>query len=713
MNDYFEKLPWFIKEYIHTCRWSGFREIQNQTFEAFYSTDDHILISAGTSSGKTEAAMFPVIGSLYNNPPESVGALYIGPLKALINDQFERMGPILGESELKITGWHGDINKASKERLVDDPRGILQITPESLQNILSYHPDEVERLFRDLRFIIIDEVHAFMDSDRGLQLLCCLQRLEVLAHCDPRRIGLSATIANREAAAEWMKADTGRHVSIVYDSSANKRNIVLKFNAFPSPDPATESVDRKKAITSYYLDLFRETHGYNCIVFTNSRHSAEMTAKSLRIVAEKKGYPDEVTIHHGSISKEFRKIAEDRLKDSTVKNTTVATVTLELGIDVGDLDRIVQIDAPYTCSGLVQRMGRSGRRGNGQNLILMCNEDEEEWWATIDGVSMSLIKAIAMSELVLKEEWTEPAEENSMPFGLLYHQTMEYLRSGIGAKFSTLASDVLSMYPFRNISKEEYKLMIKHLVNLDHIQVMSDQTLLIGEKAERLVFNKDFCSVFTTKKEVLVKYDGHTVGSIQNMPSEDDLIQLAGRVWRVVKASKEKSVVEVEECDGEACNPWRSGTPPTHTRVMKKMLEVLESDETYPYLDEAASARLEESRSIARTSGMTSMFVEKVGGFRMYPWLGTKQFDTLRRVLTKVVGTDSIRAFQPYYIDIRSKLSEDQIVSRVYSYLENKDPVTLIYDDDLLKYGKYDKFVPESLLVREYASDKLDMDLEL
>ncbi|MBR6911667.1 MAG: DEAD/DEAH box helicase, partial [Candidatus Methanomethylophilaceae archaeon] len=109
MTDYFDKLPWFVKEYIHNCRWSGFREIQNQTFEAFYSTDDHILISAGTSSGKTEAAMFPVIGSLYNNPPESVGALYIGPLKALINDQFERMGPVLGESELRITGWHGDI----------------------------------------------------------------------------------------------------------------------------------------------------------------------------------------------------------------------------------------------------------------------------------------------------------------------------------------------------------------------------------------------------------------------------------------------------------------------------------------------------------------------------------------------------------------------------------------------------------------------------
>ncbi len=713
MSEYFDKLPWFVKEYIHNCRWSGFREIQNQTFEAFYSTDDHILISAGTSSGKTEAAMFPVIGSLYSNPPESVGALYIGPLKALINDQFERMGPILGESELKITGWHGDIAKSSKDKLISEPSGILQITPESLQNIVSYNPEEVERLFGDLRFIIIDEVHAFMDSDRGLQLLCCLQRLELLAHCDPRRIGLSATIANREDAAEWLKADTGRYVSIVYDRASNQRNIRIKYNAFPLPDPETDSVDRKKAITSYYLDLFRETHGYNCIVFTNSRHSAEMAAKSLRIVSEKKGHPDEVTIHHGSISKEYRKIAEDRLKNPMVKNTTVATVTLELGIDVGDLDRIVQIDAPYTCSGLVQRMGRSGRRGNGQNLILMCNEDAEEWWATLDGVSMSLVKAVAMSELVLNEGWTEPAEQNSMPFGLLYHQTMEYLRSGIGAKFSLLASDVLSMYPFRNISKEQYKLMIKHLVNIGHLEVMSDQTILIGQNAERVVFNRDFCSVFTTKKEVVVKCDGHMVGSIQNMPSEDDLIQLAGRVWRVIKASKEKSTVEVEECDGEACNPWKSGTPPTHNRVMKKMLEVLESDEEYHYLDDAAKARLQESRAIARENGMTILFSERKGGYRMYPWLGTKQFDTLRRILQKVIGTDSIRAFQPYYIDIRTKLSEDQIIDRVLRYVEERDLAPLIYDEDLLKYGKYDRYIPESLLVREFVADKLDTDLEL
>ena len=685
MSDHFERLPWFIKEYIHANRWYGFKDIQNDTFDAFYSTDDHILISAPTSSGKTEAAMFPVIESLYNNPPESVGALYIGPLKALIDDQFQRMGPILGESELRITGWHGEISRNSKQKLMDEPCGILQITPESLQNILSYQPEEVERLFGDLRFVIIDEVHAFMDSDRGMQLLCCLQRLETLAHCDPRRIGLSATIADRDDAAEWLKADTGRNVSVVYDGSMNNREIIIHYNGFPLHDPDTEDVERKKAITSYYLQLFRETHGYNSIVFTNSRADAEVTAKSLRIVAEKKGFPDEVTIHHGSISKEYRKIAENRLKNPSVKNTTVATVTLELGIDVGDLDRIVQIDAPFTCSGLVQRMGRSGRRGRKQTLILMCKEDDDEWWSTIDGVSMSLVKAIAMSELVLKEGWTEPAERDDMPFGLLYHQTMEYLRAGIGAKFSVLVSDVLSMYPFRNISKDQYKLLILHLVNLEQLQVMKDQTILIGPKAERVVFNRDFCSVFSTKKEVNVKADGKIVGSIQNLPQVGELIQLAGHVWSVTKVSEDKFTIEVEKTEGEACNPWRSGTPPTHTRIMKKMLEVLSSDEDYPYIDESAKQRLQDSRDIARSIGMTSIFSDRHGGYRIYPWLGTKQFDTLRRILQKVIGTDKIRSFQPYYIDIRTGLSEDEIVAKVYDYIEKHNNLALAYDDDIIK----------------------------
>ncbi len=713
MSDYFEKLPWFIKEYIHNCKWTGFRDIQNQTFSIFYSTDDHILISSGTSSGKTEAAMFPIIASLYNNPTEGIGALYIGPLKALIDDQFERMGPILGESELRITGWHGDIGQSRKTKLMDDPSGILQITPESLQNIISNHPEDIIRLFENLRFVIIDEVHAFMSSDRGLQLLCCLQRLEVMAGCNPRRIGLSATIANRDEAADWLAADTGRHVGIVSDDSSKKMEISIRYNAFPLPSPDDDGMERKRAITSYYLDLFRETHGYNCIVFTNSRQDAEKAAKSLRLVAEAKGFPNEVSIHHGSISKEIRKKAESDLKDPDRKTVTVSTVTLELGINIGDLDKIVQIDAPFTCSGMIQRMGRSGRRGGIQSLTVMCNEDAEDWWSNVDGVSMNLVKAIAMSELIKNESWTEPAEKDFMPFSLLYHQTMEYLRSGLGAKMSELYSGVLTMYPFKDISKEQYKLMLLHLVNLKHVLIMQDKTILIGPEAEKIVFGREFCSVFSTEKEIDVKSEGKTVGSIQNLPQMGELIQLAGHVWTVTAVYKDKSMIEVVETDGEACNPWKSGTPPTHDRIMKTMKRVLGSDDEYDYLDEAAQTRLSECRKMASDAGMLDLFSPRTGGYRMYPWVGTIQFDTLTRILRKVIGTDKIGSVQPYYIDIRTNLSEDDILSRIDKYISNHNPVSLVTDDDLLRYNKYDKYVPESLLAIEFASDRLDFDIQL
>ena len=170
MSD-FSDLPMFLREYIHENRWDSFRDVQIRTFAAFRENDDHIIISSATSSGKTEAALFPVIASLYEHPADGIGALYIGPLKALIDDQFERMVPMLEKSNIRVTGWHGDISAGSKKRLLRDPEGILQITPESLQNIIVSHRDSLKGLFGGLRFVIIDEIHSFIPSPRGAQIL--------------------------------------------------------------------------------------------------------------------------------------------------------------------------------------------------------------------------------------------------------------------------------------------------------------------------------------------------------------------------------------------------------------------------------------------------------------------------------------------------------------------------------------------------------------
>ena len=713
MTDHFSSLPWFLREYVHSRRWGSFRAIQEATFDYFRRGDDHILISAGTSSGKTEAAMFPVITSLYNNPSDTVGALYIGPLKALIDDQFDRMDGILRESGIPVTGWHGDVDRNRKARFLDAPSGILQITPESLQNIVSSDPDIIRDLFSGLRFVIIDEVHTFVDSDRGAQLQCCLHRMEVVAGCDPRRIGLSATLSDTALAANWLSSDTGRRTSVIRDPSASDRSVCVRYRGFPVPDEDGDDTERKRAITGFYRNLLEEVRGGKCIVFVNSRYDAEVIGRSLRKVAERTmGNGDWIHVHHGSVSHEFRRRAEEDLKDPSKQVTVVSTVTLELGIDIGELDRIVQVDAPFTCTGMVQRMGRSGRRGGGQRMVVFCREDSSEPWSSVDGVSMDLVKAIAMTELIMNEGWTEPPVDRRYPFGLLYHQTMEFLKESTGARFGTLSSEVLSMKPFSEIDKDAYKKLLRHMVSSGQLVRMEDGTLLIGPKGEKVAFGHDFCSVFKVKKEIDVISPDGRVGSIQGVPDEGELIQLAGRIWQVIEVRSEDATVLVEETDGSAETPWKSGTPDVHPRIMSKMRDVLESDTEYPYLDPAASNRLALCRTFARNNGMLSTFSEIEGGIRLFPWVGTIQFDTLVRALRMVNGVDRVYGFRPYYIDVRTRLPWDDVLERVNTILSH-GPSTLVSPDDIVRIGKYDQHVPKDLLELMFADERLDTNFRL
>lgn len=712
MSDLFLGLPWFLREYIHGSGWTSFRNIQSETYEHFVGDDKHILISAGTSSGKTEAAMFPVIASLYNEPPKGIGALYIGPLKALIDDQFERIEPLLRESCIDITGWHGDIGHHRKAKTLKNPSGILQITPESLQNIVTDRQEELPSLFGNLRFVVIDEVHAFMNSERGQQLLCCLERIEKTTGCKPRRLGLSATVSDRESACNWLSANTGTDTVIVRDDSIGNRKIEIRYNLFPTANDE-EGTARKKAVAGYYRQLYADIAGRSCIVFSNSRDSAEKTSRSLSKIAELKGHPGEIFVHHGSISRELRHNAETALKNGEKKNTVVSTITLELGIDVGNLDRIIQIGVPYTCSSLVQRMGRSGRRGGSQNIVLYCNDDMSKYWSTVNGMSMDLVKCIAMTELVLKDGWVESTEEPKLPYGLLYHQTLQYLKPGIGATLKELKRNVLSLYPFRNISETDYEILLRHMLSASHLQIMEDGTYLIGTEGERVAFNREFCSVFTSGKEFEIKSEGKSLGSIQHVPVEGDLIQLAGRVWEVKKVNPKEYCADVIESDGVASSPWTSGIPETDTEILKKMKEVLLSAESYPYLDGNAKNCLESTRDSGRDEGIGDTFVPLEKGYRVYPWLGSKRFDTLKRALTVIPDVAWVHCKPPYYIDFVTELSAEEIRAWVNDILETSDGTNLILETDDLRIGKYDRYVPGELLAKQFVADRLDLDFEL
>jgi len=231
-EDAFKRLAPFIQEYIYTHGWTELRSVQIEACRVIFETDAHLLLAAGTASGKTEAAFLPVITLLYEQPVSTIGVLYIGPIKALINDQFERLNDLLKEADIPVCSWHGDVTRSRKEIFLKDPRGVLQITPESLESLLiNKNETELTRLFNDLRFIIIDEIHAFMGSDRGTQILCQLARLSKYVKHPPRRIGLSATLGDYSSAEDWLRCETDRPV-ITPEVKSNQRKVHLSLEHF-------------------------------------------------------------------------------------------------------------------------------------------------------------------------------------------------------------------------------------------------------------------------------------------------------------------------------------------------------------------------------------------------------------------------------------------------------------------------------------------------
>lgn len=332
----------FIQEYIYRKGWDDLRDVQKDACSAILDSNDHVIIASGTASGKTEAAFFPVLTMLEKDMPASVGVLYIGPLKALINDQFQRLGGLLKEQDIPVWPWHGDISQYQKEKAIKKPRGILQITPESLESLIMKNASIVKKLFSDLRFVIIDEIHAFMGEDRGLQLICLLTRLERLTGCSPRRIGLSATLHDYRSAKQFLAAGTNRKVNVV-GLHHRSRKLSLAVQTYVHSNDPKEDAQIQREQQRF---LYNHCHKQKCIIFTNSRKDAELVVYQMKEMAAKRDEPDVFYAHHGSISTALRKDAEQALRNNDGPTVAAATLSLELGIDIGELDMTVQIGAP-------------------------------------------------------------------------------------------------------------------------------------------------------------------------------------------------------------------------------------------------------------------------------------------------------------------------------------------------------------------------------
>ena len=739
--------------------------------EAIFNTEDHVLLTAQTASGKTEAAFFPILTEFWEDPPASVGAIYIGPTKALINDQFFRLTDLCEEADIPVWHWHGDVSASHKAKLMKKPSGILQLTPESLEAILMRRHSAVAKLFCDLRYVVIDEVHSLLRGDRGGQCLCLIERLSRMAGVDPRRIGLSATIGDPEAVGAFLAAGTGRR-TIVPRVEEPPRTWRLSMEHFYTTGPqAPESLVRSRdgaevqvvavqeegpkalpphpdrpgpckadcsstGISPWAPDepptdtapanadpgcayIFNHTRGKKCLIFTNSREEAEDVCTVLRAYCEHNGEPDRFLIHHGNLSASIRESAEELMRDEASDLSIVATATLELGIDVGRLERAFQIDAPFTVSGFLQRMGRTGRRDTPPEMWFVMREDQPEARAlTPETIPWKLLQGIALVQLYREERWVEPPRLDRLPYSLLCHQTLAILASEGELTPAQLATRVLTLTVFRRVSTDDFRELLRFLLSHDYVETTEAGGLIVGLAGERVTNNYKFYAVFQENIEYTVRCDSQEIGTLVAPPPPGEKVAIAGHVWIVEEVDHKRHLLYVTQVKGRVPAYFGECSGDINTRVLERMRRALDEHVPYLYLQENARARLAQARHVAANGGLTKSPLVNLGGnmWCLLPWLGSYAFLALERLLkikcAKELGLKGLDSSRPYYMTF---IMSPEIDERAfYTVVANEaealdDPMELIYPGEVPTFEKYDELVPELLVRKGFAEGTLDV----
>ena len=728
----FDRYAPFVQDFIYRNNWESLRAIQVAAADAVFNTDENVLLSASTASGKTEAAFFPILTLFSEDMPRSVGAIYIGPLKALINDQFMRLNELCAEGDIPVWHWHGDVAQSHKAKMLKNPSGILQITPESLEALLIRKHSAISRLFCHPRFVVIDEVHSLMRGDRGGQTLCLIERLSKMAGVNPRRIGLSATIGDLEATGQFLAAGTGRGTVIprIEAKGAKWRLSMEHFfvsgpqsaedkepeGALPVLENPTDTAPERADPGMGYI--FEHTRGKKCLVFVNSREDCEAVTTTLRQYCEANHEPDRFLIHHGNLSASFRETAEAEMKDEDSCKTTVTTATLELGIDIGRLERAFQIDAPFTVSSFLQRMGRTGRRDMPPEMWFVIREDAPEPRAMLpETVPWALIQGIALIQLYLEERWVEPPKFDRLPYSLLYHQTMSTLASCGELYPGELASKVLTLKYFHRISQDDYKKLLRYLIENDHIQKTENGGLIVGLAGERIVNSFKFYAVFQESEEYTVRWGSQELGTVVKPPPPGEKIAIAGHVWIVEEVDHKRRLVYCEEVKGKVPAYFGECPGDINTKILERMKGVLAEEKQYPYLMKNAVARLEQVRHTAANSGMLSEPLINIGGdmWCLFPWLGSYAFLALERFIkikcAPKLGIKGVDSSRPYFMQFKMKASREEFFAVLRETAQEEfDPMELVYPDEIPVFEKYDEFIPAELVRKGFAYGILDIE---
>ena len=643
-----------VQRQLWRMGWTELRQLQVDAIRQIMTSDDPLILSGATASGKTEAVFLPILSMTADEPTGSVRTLYVGPLKALINDQFARVEELCERLELPVYRWHGDVPAAHKTKLIQQPGGVLLITPESLESLFVNRSQHLTKLFGGLRFVVIDELHSFLGDERGLHLRSLLCRLRAFAPppVGYRPIGLSATIGDFSAAQRYLEWDQHDRVKVIVDHRHGKE-LKLRIHAYfedapPEelpPEEGDDAVDDMPPDVMQRIaeDIVKHCAGNANLVFTNAKGDVEEYADLCTRIAAARALPDQFLVHHGSLSAEIREDTERAMKGGTTA-TAFCSSTLEMGVDIGSVRTVGQVGPPWSVASLKQRLGRSGRRAGEPQVVRMYvryrrpGPDAD----LFDRLHLDLVQAVAVTELML-EGWVEPPVPRHWDLSTLSQQVISVIAQTGGIQADRLYERLCGSGAFREIPPKSFARLLRQLARADVIEQIEGNDLILGLRGEQLRRDRGFYAVFPTPEEYSVLHGGQALGTLECAPEKDDHLLFAGKRWRVVDVDHDRLELQVAPARGWKRPKFGGAGGEVHPRVREKMREVLAASSAYVYLSGEGREALEYARQAAQTGGAITTRVLPLSGSRtaVMLWTGSRIQRTLQ-VLFQVGGATPI-----------------------------------------------------------------------
>lgn len=707
----YAKLPQPLQRFIYKRGWTGLNELQAAAFEPILEHKSDVVLSAATASGKTEAAFLPALTWVHAHPAPGFRIIYVSPLKALINDQYRRLADLTAGLNIPVTPWHGDVSSSRKERQLQKPEGVILITPESLESLLFNHYNFLHQACKRLAYIVIDEFHAFMGSQRGIQLVSQLHRLDNIAGRRIVRIALSATFSNIANVQPYLRPNAPQHPCVMVKPQTQRADsLALQLRGYDfgprrSDDGQTLWMLPYKSIAR---DIFRLLRGSNNLVFANSRAKTEAVAGMLTEMCRAQHVPQEFFPHHGSLAKDLRESVEHRLQEGRLPTTAICTSTLELGIDIADVESIGQIDAPMTVASLRQRLGRSGRRSGRAVLRLFIPEYDIDPVDLSSQLAEETFLAAAMVELLL-QRWYEPPQMEEYSFSVLLQQTLSVIASVGSASAANLWQLLCATGPFWMTDKRIFAKFLRSLAERDLIVQLGDGTLTLGREGEELCSRWHFYSTFRAADDYRIEHDHKEIGRLplNRPPDIGTPFVFAGKAWEVTFTSRERRLIGVKPYDKSA-EPLIAGEGLgfIHDESCRKMRELYLKGKCPQYFNKTAQEHFERGIAYFNHYNLAHQTVlESPAGLALFPFAGSCTIFTIIQLLRREL-VHAKAAGCHIVVEYCSRENLKAAISRLLA-APPREPRELVSRISRLEENKYDEYIDRSLLELSFAHSHL------